>query len=155
MPLSFRRKRYIWLQIQAASHLVNFFISLQNCNFGPKWNDPFVEIVTSLFHWWFTMVYSKYFCPVLAVYYILSLSCLLCKNSKNSSTFCFVLLGLCWCLLFGFCFACLFLTKVILSSGALARSHLPQFLHKHIQCLRSCLFECNDNKTLFNLAISK
>lgn len=104
MPLSFRRERYIWLQIQAASHLVNFLYPCRAIILAPKWNDPFVEIVTFLFHWRFTMAYSSCFCPVLAAYHILSLSCLLHKNSKDSSTCCLVFLGSHWCFAFGFFF---------------------------------------------------
>lgn len=152
MPLSFRRERYIWLQIQAASHLVNFLYPCRAIIVAPKWNDPFVEIVTFLFHWRFTMAYSSCFCPVLAAYHILSLSCLLHKNSKDSSTCCLVFLGSHWCFAFGvffFNFVGLFLTGVIQSSGMLVRCHLSWFLHKNIQGLRSHLCESKDYKTLF------
>lgn len=111
MPLSFIRGRYIWLQIQAASHLVNFLYPCRAIILAPKWNDPFVEIVTFLFHWRFTMAYSSCFCPVLAAYHILSLSCLLHKNSKDSSTCCLVFLGFRWCLLFFFYFVGLFFNR--------------------------------------------
>lgn len=131
MPLSFRRQRYIYIYLQNSGSLPSgeLLIPLKNYNLGPKWNGPFVEIVAFFSHWWFTMVYSN--CSSFKVYYILSLPRLLCKKSKNSSTFYFISLGFYYCLFFDFCFVWFFrfvlfpffFSKVIVSSCALDRSH--------------------------------